>query len=153
MVALVDTGDDTALRVSHEIDPELIYLWLAERIDVVMTTKDGEEEVPDAAQTLDGQFYYAARHDKDDLAEITTFLRLLFQKDYWRYFRMLQAVSWELPTEMSTRGKRFPRNTRSALGRFRCGCRGYRNCRTKRRACCAHCSSSTRRDGAQRSTD
>jgi hypothetical protein len=116
MVALVDTGDDTALRVSHEIDPELIYLWLAERIDVVMTTKDGEEEVPDAAQTLDGQFYYAARHDKDDLAEITTFLRLLFQKDYWRYFRMLQAVSWELPTENVEWARRWREGRLQDLG-------------------------------------
>ena len=116
MVALVNSGEDAALRASHELDPELIYLWLWNRVDIFMKTKEDEDKVPDGAQSLDGQFYYTARRDRDDLADVTTFLRILFQKDYWRYFRMLQAVSWELPSENREWARRWREGRLQDLG-------------------------------------
>jgi len=94
-----EAGEETLLRLAHALDMELLTLWLAERIEVSLKTSDDDWEPPAGATTLDGQFYQRARHEKDDLTEVRALLDALFRNDYWHYFRLLQAVQWELESD------------------------------------------------------
>lgn len=102
MEAFAGASDATLLRAVHTLDTELLVLWLADRIEVV-TRPEGEEREgwspPPGAHSLDGVFFLVARRPDDDVATVLRLLHLLFQKDYWLYFRILQGVSWELTTE------------------------------------------------------
>ena len=98
--AIADAGDGAALRGIRALDPELIVLYLMQHVGVELKPNDDEGwQPPEGGQTLDGQFYFVALHDGDDVAAIVRILRLLFQADYWSYFRMLQGVIWEISTE------------------------------------------------------
>lgn len=94
-----EAGEETLLRLAHGLDMELLALWLAERIEVSLKTSDDDWEPPAGASTLDGQFYQRARHEKDDLTEVRALLDVLFRNDYWHYFRLLQAVRWEIESD------------------------------------------------------
>jgi hypothetical protein len=104
IAALAEAGEDDLLRAAHALDPELLVLWLAERIEVTLRPPVSEAdawEPPVDAFTLEGQFWLRARKEKDDLSEVRAMLDVLFRQDYWRYFRLLQGCQWELPTETS----------------------------------------------------
>lgn len=76
-------------------------LFLRSRIEVFQKPNDDEGWMPPGgAQTLEGQFYYAARRDEDDLASVTELLRTLFEEDYWSYYRLMQGVVWELESDV-----------------------------------------------------
>lgn len=96
MAALLEGGDDALLRAVHALDAELLMLWLADRLEAHLKPNDDPGwEAPAGARTLEGQFYVVARRSGDDLADALHVLELLFESDYWLYFRLLQAVSWE----------------------------------------------------------
>jgi hypothetical protein len=101
LAVLADAGEDALLRGARALDPELIVLWLKERLEVWLKPSDseGDFEPPAGAQSLDGQFYFRARREGDDLAEVRALLDVLFREEYWTYFRMLQGVAWELDAE------------------------------------------------------
>jgi hypothetical protein len=99
MDALAETGNGAFLRGVGALDPEVLVLYLKGRVDVVLKPNDDDWQPPDGAQTLEGQFYYSAHSPKDDLAAITRLLRLLFENDYWTYFRLMQGAIWELDSE------------------------------------------------------
>jgi hypothetical protein len=100
MGAIVEAGPDTLARTLRALDPELVVCFLDDRIDVELKPSgDDDWQPPAGAQTLDGQFWFGARNEGDDLAPIVEMLRVLFERDYWSYFRTLQGVVWELPTE------------------------------------------------------
>jgi len=102
MAALAEVGDEALLRHLRAIDPELCVLWVKDRADVVMRPSDSEDagwEPPPGSLTLDGQFHFVARRDGDDLAPLLRVLHVLFQGDYWVYFRLLQGAIWELGPE------------------------------------------------------
>ncbi len=106
--AFADAGDETLLRASEAVDPEAWTLLLMERVEVTLKPSGDDDWTPPAGgQTIDGQFYLVARHSDDDLDEVLGFLRVLFQKSYWLYFRLLQAVIWELPTETEEWARRW----------------------------------------------
>jgi hypothetical protein len=96
MAALLEGGDEALLRAVHALDTELLMLWLADRVTAHLKP-DGDPgwEAPAGARTLEGQFYVVARRSGDDLEDALRVLELLFESDYWLYFRLLQAVSWE----------------------------------------------------------
>ena len=98
-----EADDETLLRGAQALDPELIMLWLHDRAEVVMKPNDSDGgqgwSPPGGGSTLDGVFYLVARRSSDDLDVVMRLLTLLFESDYWFYFRMLQSVAWELPTE------------------------------------------------------
>jgi len=94
--AAADAGEETLQRLAHSLDAELLCLWLTDRVDVWLKTNDDDWEPPAGATTLDGQFYQRARNEQDDLADVRALLDVLFRNDYWHYFRLLQAVNWEL---------------------------------------------------------
>jgi hypothetical protein len=60
---------------------------------------DEDWQPPEGTQTLEGQFYFRALGDKDDLADIVVLLRTLFEEEYWTYFRLMQGVVWELESD------------------------------------------------------
>ena len=97
--AFADCGDEALLRSARAMDLELLILQMKSRIGVVLKPSEEEWVPPPRARTLDGQFYYFALREKDDLAEVESLLRTLFQNDYWVYFRLLQGVIWELVSE------------------------------------------------------
>ena len=95
--ALADTGAESFLRSVRALDPEVIVLYLKNRILVVQKPDEKEGwDPPEGSQTLDGQFYFTARSEDDDLTAVNKMLRVLFEQDYWTYFRMTQGTIWEL---------------------------------------------------------
>ncbi len=100
--ALAEAGDETLLRSARATDPELLVIYLRGHIEVYIKPSEQEDPdwtPPDRAQTLEGQFYFVAKNRKDDLAPLLRLLHTLFQGDYWLYFRIIQAVREELPSE------------------------------------------------------
>ncbi len=102
MAALTSTDDETILRAARALDPEMVVIFLRSHVDVCM--KPSPDEDPDwsppiGSQTLEGQFYFSAKDPKDDLEPVLRLLHALFRGDYWLYFRVIQAVFEELPTE------------------------------------------------------
>lgn len=100
LAALADAGEETLLRAAHALDAELFVLELRDRARVTLKP-DGDDswEPPVGAHTLDGQFYLEPLRDDDDFADLTTFLRVLFQNDYWTYYRLLQGAQHELESD------------------------------------------------------
>jgi Family of unknown function (DUF6178) len=100
MTAIAGAGHEAVLRAARELDGELLVLWLKSRIHVSQKPAGDEDwEPPVGAQTLEGQFFYTAASEADDLDAITSLLRALFEGDYWSYFRLMQGAMWELPGE------------------------------------------------------
>ena len=100
--AVAEAGEEALVPATHAIDPELLVLWLMDRIEVFLKPPDSEDDgwqPPAGGLTLDGQFYFRARKEDDDLGDIRSLLDALFRNDYWRYFRMLQGTVWELRAE------------------------------------------------------
>jgi hypothetical protein len=100
MDALADTSAESFLRSVRALDPEVVVLYLKNRILVEQKPDEKEGwDPPEGSQTLDGQFYLTARNEDDDLAAIIKMLRGLFEQDYWTYFRMMQGTIWELDSD------------------------------------------------------
>lgn len=100
MKALGDAGAQTLARTARAMDPELLVLFLKAHIEVWLKPPSEDDwQPPQGARSLDGQFYFRALRAGDDLEEVEAMLKELFQEDYWLYFRALQGVIWELPTE------------------------------------------------------
>ena len=84
------------IRSVRSLDPEVVVLFLNHRVQFHQKPDDDEGwQPPEGGQTVDGQFYYVAIRDKDDLVAITSMLRSLFTIDYWMYFRMMQGIIHE----------------------------------------------------------
>jgi len=95
--ALAETSTESFLRSLRALDPEVVVLYLRDRILVVQQPDEKEGwDPPEGSQTLDGQFYFTARADDDDLAAVVKMLSGLFAQEYWTYFRMMQGAIWEL---------------------------------------------------------
>jgi hypothetical protein len=98
---LAESGDETLLRAARSLDPELLALYLRAHIDVVLKPSGDDDWTPaDGAQTLEGQYYFQALRENDDIAALLKLVHILFQKDYWLYFRMMHSVREELSTEL-----------------------------------------------------
>jgi hypothetical protein len=100
LAAFARTSPEARVRALESLDFELLTLALRARIGVQQKPdeKDGWSP-PESAQTLEGQFYYWALADGDDLADVTEHLRSLFEAAYWSYFRLMHAVQWELVSD------------------------------------------------------
>ena len=100
IAALVEAGEEPLLRGLQALDPELLTLFLKAHLEVfVHASGDNDWQPPAGAETLDGQIYFRTLDEGDDTSAIVALLRTLFEHDYWTYFRLLQSVIWELPTE------------------------------------------------------
>ena len=104
---LAETDSESLHRSLQALDPELVVLFLKSRIAVIQKTNDDDWQPPEGGQTLDGQFYFIALAENDDVAAIVTILRTLFERDYWTYFRMMLGVIWELETENEEWARRW----------------------------------------------
>ncbi len=114
--ALADADDSTLVRAAQGMDTELLYLHLLGRISAQQKPSDEGFEPEPGSQTLEGQFFYRALREGDDLATITRLLRRLFEEDYWLYFRMMLALSWESPSENEEFALRWRRGRLEDLG-------------------------------------
>lgn len=98
--ALSRTPRESLLRSVQSLDPELLVLLLRSHINVAMKQPgDDDWQDPPNSQTLEGQFYFSARAEGDDLEPIIATLHALFAEDYWTYYRMMQGVIWELDSD------------------------------------------------------
>jgi hypothetical protein len=96
---LAHAGDSALLRAGQSFDAELTVLYLRDQIEVELKPNDDQSwQEPEGTQTLEGQFYFRARDPSGELAPLVQLLRVLFQEDYWLYFRLMQGVVWELPS-------------------------------------------------------
>jgi hypothetical protein len=94
---VLSIGDEVSfIRSVRALDPEVVVLFLKHRIQCHQKPDDDEGwQPPEGGQTVDGQFYYVAIRENDDVAAITSMLRSLFTIDYWVYFRMMQGIIHE----------------------------------------------------------
>lgn len=100
LAALADADQPSLLRAAQALDAELLVLLLRSRIAVVQKPDDDEGwQPPDGSQTLEGRFHYVALAEDDDLADVTSLLKALFEEDYWSYFRLMQGTIWELTSD------------------------------------------------------
>ena len=113
---LAEAGEATLLRTAQALDAELMVLMLRDRLVVMMDPKDEEWQAPEGAQTIDGQFYVMARKPKDDVASLMSLLRVVFQQDYWLYFRLVQACIWETESELEEWALRWRSGRLADLG-------------------------------------
>ncbi|HIM02814.1 MAG TPA: hypothetical protein EYG46_17695 [Myxococcales bacterium] len=112
-----EAGEETLLRAAHSIDTELWVLYLRDRILVELKPNDNESWQPPAGgQTLDGQFYFTARRDSDDVAAIAQLLAKLFVADYWLYFRLMQGTEWEMDSDLEEWAMRWRSGRLQDLG-------------------------------------
>ena len=117
IAALAEAGDESLLRASQAMDPEMVALYLRDHADVELKPSGDEDwQPPEGGQTIEGQFYIIARNDNDDMAPLLRLLRVLFQKDYWLYFRMMQSVREESAAEISDWALRWRTNRLEDLG-------------------------------------
>ncbi|HUT77183.1 MAG TPA: DUF6178 family protein [Polyangia bacterium] len=117
MQAFAETEDESLLRAARALDPELMMLWLHARLGAVLEPDDDPGwESPDGSRTIDGQFYLLAHREGDDIAAPLRLLGVLFQGDYWFYFRLLQALSWELVSDNQEHALRWRTGRLQDLG-------------------------------------
>ena len=89
--------DAAFLRSIRALDPELVVLFLKHRVQCFQKPDDDEGwQPPEGGLTVEGQFYFVAIREGDDLESLVAMLRALFVADYWVYFRMMQGVIHEL---------------------------------------------------------
>jgi hypothetical protein len=94
---LAMTEPKSFLRSIRALDPELVVLFLKHRIQCFQKPDDDEGwQPPEGGQTVEGQFYFVAVREGDDLEPVSKMLRALFVADYWVYFRMMQGIIHEL---------------------------------------------------------
>jgi hypothetical protein len=100
LAALAHAGEPTLLRAARALDMELLVLEVRARARVTLKPNgDDSWEPPVGAHTLDGQFYLEPLRDDDDFADLISFLRVLFEHEYWTYYRLLQGAQWELDSD------------------------------------------------------
>ncbi len=116
LTALADAGDEALLSASRAIDMEVLTLHLQSRFQVILKPQDDDWSPPLGGHSLDGQFYLVPLREGDDVADLLTLLRVLFQHDYWVYFRLLQACQWELPPETTEWALRWRNGRLQDLG-------------------------------------
>ena len=94
-LAMMTTG--AFLRSIRALDPELVVLFLKHRVRCFQKPDDDDGwQPPEGGLTVEGQFYFVAVSEGDDLEPIVAMLRALFAADYWVYFRMMQGIIHEL---------------------------------------------------------
>jgi len=94
---LAMTAETSFLRSIRALDPELVVLFLKHRVQCFQKPDDDEGwQPPEGGLTVEGQFYFVAIREGDDLEPIVAMLRALFVADYWVYFRMMQGIIHEL---------------------------------------------------------
>jgi len=116
LAALAEAGERTLLQAIQHLDAELIVFYLRHKVDVYLDPKDDSFELPEGAQTLEGQFYLVPRQAGDDIAPLLRMLDVLFRNDYWLYFRMLQGVIWELESDLENWALRWRAGRLQDLG-------------------------------------
>ncbi|MFB6263898.1 MAG: DUF6178 family protein [Bradymonadaceae bacterium] len=114
--ALVSESDDDHFQtVCREIDPEILPLYLKDNIEVAHT--DEEQRPPEqwegeVAVTPDGQYAVKYPEDEDDTATLIRMLiERLYDVDRVLVWTLLEAVNWELYSDMEERAYQW-RNSR-----------------------------------------
>jgi len=99
--SIVEAGEETIIKAASSLDPEVLALYLRAHADVELKPSGDEDwQPPEGGQTLEGQFYVIARKKNDDLSALMRMIQVLFQKDYWLYFRLMHSVREESLAEV-----------------------------------------------------
>ncbi|MBW2272878.1 MAG: hypothetical protein JRG96_06380 [Deltaproteobacteria bacterium] len=117
LAVFAEAGEETLLRSAQILDTELVVLYLRAAVEVSLKPNDDESwQPPEGGQTLDGQFYLVPRDPADDIAPLLRLLSVLFRRDYWLYFRMLQGAIWELESDLGEWALRWRTGRLEELG-------------------------------------
>lgn len=101
MASIVEAGEEAIFTAASSFDPEVLALYLRAHADVELKPSGDEDwQPPEGGLTLEGQFYVIARKKNDDIAALMRVLRVLFEKDYWLYFRLMHSVREESLVEV-----------------------------------------------------
>lgn len=112
-----EADDDTLLRGVAALDPELVMLWMNDRVEVHQKSGDDPGwQPPGSSQTIDGVHYLVAKRSTDDLDALLRYLSLLLESDAAAYFRALQAVMWEQPADVEEHALRWRTGRLADLG-------------------------------------
>jgi hypothetical protein len=100
IATFAEADDDTLLRATAALDPELLMLWMQDRVEVHQSGRDDPGWQPPAGgQTIDGFYYVVAKRSSDDVEVMMRLFALLFESDTPAYFRLMLAVIWEQASE------------------------------------------------------
>ena len=101
MASIVEAGEEAIFTAASSFDPEVLALYLRAHADVELKPSGDEDwQPPEGGLTLEGQFYVIARKKNDEIAALMRVLRVLFEKDYWLYFRLMHSVREESLVEV-----------------------------------------------------
>ncbi len=114
--AFMEASHEASVRAMQAVDPEMLLIYMRERLDVFLRSNDPGWEPPIGAQTVEGEYYLRARRQGDDLGSLIPTLRLLFEGDQPFYQRIMQACIWELRSEEEEWALRWRRGRLQDLG-------------------------------------
>ncbi|MEN6472602.1 MAG: DUF6178 family protein [Syntrophaceae bacterium] len=100
---LVEASDETLLKTLESLDIEVIILLFQPFLQVIITrpTDDNIPElVENGYETFDNNYFFAFSDSTEETAMLKHILDLLYLNHQDIYYRILEGVSWELPSDM-----------------------------------------------------
>lgn len=116
IATFAEADDDTLLRATAALDPELLMLWMHDRVEVHQKSEDQGWQPPGGGQTIDGFFYLVAKRSTDDVDVMMRLIALLFESDNPAYFRLMLGALWEQPSENEEYALRWRTGRMADLG-------------------------------------
>jgi uncharacterized protein DUF6178 len=117
IATFAEADDDTLLRATAALDPELLMLWMHDRVEVHHNASaDPGWQPPRGGATIDGVYYLVSLRANEDFEVMTRLLALLFESDQPAYFRLLQAVQWEHASDNEEHALRWRNGRLADLG-------------------------------------
>ena len=100
---LAEASDETLLRTLEYLDIEVIILLFQPLLTVIITrpTDDNIPElVENGYETFDNNYFFAFSDSTEENAVLRNILNMLYQNHQDIYYRILEGVRWELPSDM-----------------------------------------------------
>jgi len=100
---LAEASDETLLRTLESLDTEVIILLFQPFLQVVITrpTDDNIPElIENGYETFDNNYFFTFSDSTEETATLRNILDMLYLHHQDMYYRILEGVRWELPTDM-----------------------------------------------------
>lgn len=100
---LAEASDETLLRTLESLDIEVIILLFQPFLQVVISrpTDDNIPElVENGYETFDNSYFFTFSENTEETAVLRNILDMLFLRHQDIYYRILEGVRWELPSDM-----------------------------------------------------
>lgn len=100
---LSEASHETLVRTLEALDPEIIILLFQPYLNVVITqpTDDNIPELIEAGyETLDSNYFFTFSENTEETAALRNILNMVFNDHQDLYYRIVEGVRWELPSDM-----------------------------------------------------